>query len=181
VNTLDTSIASLKRIGLREMAAKQKEIFDVVLACQRAGQPNMSLTEIKVLPGPRGQAARGAVSAGRSGTTAAGAAQGCGGAGVICHIKPPHGRPPGEVRQALFRAAWDLCRQGAGVTVQELAEHARVGRAAAHWTVRNLVSSGVLQQVGQARADNSNRPVRLYAPAGLERKSFDFSGLQRVW
>jgi hypothetical protein len=47
MSTLDTSSASLKRIGLREMAAKQKEIFDVVLACQRAGQPNMSLTEIR--------------------------------------------------------------------------------------------------------------------------------------
>jgi hypothetical protein len=47
MSTLDTSSASLKQMGLREMAAKQKEIFDVVLARQREGQADMSLTEIR--------------------------------------------------------------------------------------------------------------------------------------
>lgn len=47
MSTLDTSAEALRSVGMREMAAKQREIFDVVLGCQRGGQPDMSLTEIR--------------------------------------------------------------------------------------------------------------------------------------
>lgn len=45
--TLDTSSDSLRAVGLKAMARQQREIFDVVLRCQRNGQPDMSLTEIR--------------------------------------------------------------------------------------------------------------------------------------
>ena len=47
VNTLDTSSASFRALGLKKMARQQQAIFDVVLACQRSGAPDMSLTEIR--------------------------------------------------------------------------------------------------------------------------------------
>ena len=47
MSTLDTSAEALRSVGMREMAAKQREIFDIVLGCQRNGQPDMSLTEIR--------------------------------------------------------------------------------------------------------------------------------------
>lgn len=47
MTTLDTSAQSYRAIKPREMANKQAEIFDIVRACQREGQPDMSLTEIR--------------------------------------------------------------------------------------------------------------------------------------
>ena len=47
MSTLDTSSESWRSVGLREMAAKQREMFDVVRRSRLAGQPDMSLTEIR--------------------------------------------------------------------------------------------------------------------------------------
>lgn len=47
VNTLDTSSAAFEALGFKRMARQQQAIFDVVLACQRAGARDMSLTEIR--------------------------------------------------------------------------------------------------------------------------------------
>lgn len=47
MNTMDTSAQALQQFGFKAMAKQQKEIFDVVLGCQRNGMPDMSLTEIR--------------------------------------------------------------------------------------------------------------------------------------
>lgn len=47
VSTLDTSAASFEALGLKKMARQQQAIFDVVLACQRSGAHDLSLTEIR--------------------------------------------------------------------------------------------------------------------------------------
>lgn len=44
---LDTSSAALAVFGLKKMARQQQAIFDVVLAAQRNGAVDMSLTEIR--------------------------------------------------------------------------------------------------------------------------------------
>lgn len=47
MNAMDTSAQSLAAVGWRNMARQQREIFDVVLAAQRNGARDMSLTEIR--------------------------------------------------------------------------------------------------------------------------------------
>lgn len=47
VNTLDTSAAAFEALGFKRMARQQQAIFDVVLACQRNGAHDLSLTEIR--------------------------------------------------------------------------------------------------------------------------------------
>lgn len=47
VSTLDTSAAAFEALGLKKMGRQQQAIFDVVLACQRNGARDMSLTEIR--------------------------------------------------------------------------------------------------------------------------------------
>lgn len=47
VCTKDTSAQAREAVGWKKMAAQQREIFDVVLACQRSGAQDMSLTEIR--------------------------------------------------------------------------------------------------------------------------------------
>ncbi len=47
MSTLDTSATARRAITNREMAHKQREIYEIVLGCQRNGQPDMSLTEIR--------------------------------------------------------------------------------------------------------------------------------------
>lgn len=47
VNTLDTSSAAFEALGFKRMARQQQAIFDVVLACQRSGAHDLSLTEIR--------------------------------------------------------------------------------------------------------------------------------------
>lgn len=47
MSTLDTSATARRAITGREMAQKQREIYDIVVGCQRNGQPDMSLTEIR--------------------------------------------------------------------------------------------------------------------------------------
>ncbi len=47
MSTLDTSAESFRALGLRAMAAKQLEIYNIVKGCQIGGQADMSLTEIR--------------------------------------------------------------------------------------------------------------------------------------
>lgn len=47
MTALDTSAQALAALGYRKMAKQQQEIFDVVLAAQRNGARDMSLTEIR--------------------------------------------------------------------------------------------------------------------------------------
>ena len=47
MNTMDTSAQALQQFGFKAIAKQQKDIFDVVLGCQRNGMPDMSLTEIR--------------------------------------------------------------------------------------------------------------------------------------
>ncbi|MEN9887045.1 MAG: hypothetical protein RL758_1623 [Pseudomonadota bacterium] len=47
VNTLDTSAEAFKAVGLKNLAKQQQDILDVVLAAQRNGAQDMSLTEIR--------------------------------------------------------------------------------------------------------------------------------------
>lgn len=44
---MDTSAQALQVLGYANMAKQQKEIFDIVLGCQRNGAADMSLTEIR--------------------------------------------------------------------------------------------------------------------------------------
>lgn len=46
-DTRATSAQALQALGLREMSRRGREIFDVVLAAQRNGAQDMSLTEIR--------------------------------------------------------------------------------------------------------------------------------------
>jgi hypothetical protein len=97
----------------------------------------------------------------------------------MCRDKTPHGRPAGEVRQAVLQAAEQVAGEQ-GASLRELATAARVGLAAARWTVRNLKAAGALHQVGERREAHRNRPVHLYAVASPARIN-DFSGLEQVW
>ena len=82
------------------------------------------------------------------------------------------GRPAGEVRQALMRAACELVptirarSSGAhqGATLQELAEHAGVGYDAARNTVSNMRQAGALTIVSHRKVEHRNRPVAEYLP-----------------
>lgn len=56
------------------------------------------------------------------------------------------GRPPGEIRQAMWQAA----QRGPG-TVLELAARAQVGRQAAAYTVSRMVRCGELSVLRQGR------------------------------
>lgn len=82
------------------------------------------------------------------------------------------GRPAGEVRQALMRAACELVptireRTGGahqGPTLLELAEHAGVGYDAARATVSNMRQAGALTIVSHRKVEHRNRPVAEYLP-----------------
>ena len=47
MTALHTSAESLRSIGMRDMAAKQKEVFDIVLILQKRGQADVSGQEIE--------------------------------------------------------------------------------------------------------------------------------------
>lgn len=74
-------------------------------------------------------------------------------------------RPPGEVRQALLRAAGELATPERGPTLQELAQRACVGYSSALHTVKNMTRSGELLKAGERKVDYRNRPVAEYRPA----------------
>ena len=81
------------------------------------------------------------------------------------------GRPAGEVRQALLRAAGALVDElratGApfrGPTLQEIRARANLGRVDARTCIQNCTRSGALQIVGERRVSYRNRRVAEYAP-----------------
>ena len=47
INTAVTSAQALDQLGFRARQKQLRAVFDVVLACQRAGAQDMSLTEIR--------------------------------------------------------------------------------------------------------------------------------------
>lgn len=47
VSTVDTSAEALQALGLRKRQKQLQAVYDVVLACQRSGVQDMSLTEIR--------------------------------------------------------------------------------------------------------------------------------------
>ena len=73
-------------------------------------------------------------------------------------------RPRSDVAQALLQAALKLSAAGRGATLNELAEHAQVGKGAARMLVPSLKRRGRLQIVGTRRVSYRNRPVAEYAP-----------------
>lgn len=89
-------------------------------------------------------------------------------------------RPPGEVHQAIGRAAHALAAERAvvprysvsgeavaGNTWRELSARACVGFSAGRTTVKNMARSGVLSAVGAMRVEGSRREMLLYAPTSL--------------
>lgn len=76
-------------------------------------------------------------------------------------------RPPGEIRQALFRAASELSATlpaNRGATFQEIATKAQVGGRAALHTVRNMARAGQLCISARRKVPYRNRPVAEYRP-----------------
>lgn len=77
-------------------------------------------------------------------------------------------RPPGEIRQALLRAACQLSAahpDDRGPTLQEIATTAQVGTAAARRTVDNMTRAGQLRCISDRRkVTYRNRPVAEYRP-----------------
>lgn len=78
-------------------------------------------------------------------------------------------RPRGEVSSAILSTAQKLAyvdEEGRrrGPTLQELAQRACVGGAAALNTVKNLTRSGALVPVHSRRVPYRSRPVAEYAP-----------------
>lgn len=80
------------------------------------------------------------------------------------------GRPVGEVRMALLRAARELATAESAPTLFELACQSQVGFMAARRTVDNLRRAGRLVVVRSRKVDYRNRPVAEYArPEDLQR------------
>lgn len=80
-------------------------------------------------------------------------------------------RPPGEVRQALHRAACELLpRERCGdphaprPTMREIAHRAQVGVEVANQTIKNMTRAGDLKPAGTKRVDYCNKPVAVYEP-----------------
>lgn len=75
-------------------------------------------------------------------------------------------RPRADIRQALATAAQELPpRLGRGATWRELAQHARVGFAAAKANVHRMARSGELEQAGTVETPTSRRPMTAFVPA----------------
>jgi hypothetical protein len=73
-------------------------------------------------------------------------------------------RPPGEIHQALLRAAAELATPQQAPTLAEMATHAQVGMLAARRTLDNMRRSGAMRIVRTRRVAYRNRPVAEYAP-----------------
>lgn len=83
---------------------------------------------------------------------------------------PLPGRPVGEIRLALLKAARELTTAERSPTMMELACHSQVGFLAARRTVDNMRRAGALQVVRTRRVDYRNRPVAEYGdPKQLQR------------
>lgn len=109
------------------------------------------------------------------------------------------GRPQGEIRQALQRAAQALYQQRLtaplegqqgeiliGATSLELATRAQVGRDATRETLKNMVRAGELTIVGRIRPEWSSRSLSVYAPAPRRRGGTPdgaalFANLAKLW
>lgn len=97
-------------------------------------------------------------------------------------------RPPGEVRQALARAAVQLTQERAGATWRELAEHAQVGYLDARRTVEHMARSGGLAVIGVEKRAHSRRWMNVYAPPELAEEppqardaAADLAAITRAW
>lgn len=73
-------------------------------------------------------------------------------------------RPPGEVRQAIDKAARELAQERSAATWRDMAERAKVGYTVARRTVENMERAGVLERVGTEKRAHSRRWMSLYAP-----------------
>jgi hypothetical protein len=76
----------------------------------------------------------------------------------------PVGRPTGEIRQALAKAATRLANEKGAGTWRDLAVVAQVGFDAARQTVENMERAGDLEVVGSEKREHSRRWMKLYAP-----------------
>jgi hypothetical protein len=87
----------------------------------------------------------------------------------VLHRHPRHeaapGRPRGDVRQALQRAALNLHASAGSANWRELAAHACVGYSTAKTTVQNMVRAGELEACGEEPAPHTRRPMKRYRPA----------------
>lgn len=79
---------------------------------------------------------------------------------------PTPGRPRGDFRTALERAAHELCADGRSANWRALAAHAQVGQSVAAATIKNMVRAGALVPCGEERVPHSRRPMKRYRPAG---------------
>jgi hypothetical protein len=68
----------------------------------------------------------------------------------------------GEVSQAVLTAARELSTPGSAPTLGELCAKARISRAAAMSTVKNLVRNGMLRIARTRKVDYRNKPVAEY-------------------
>jgi len=79
-------------------------------------------------------------------------------------------RPPGEIREAARRAAWDqVSALNRGVTWRDIAAQLVpqcIGRAAAKYAVKNMAAAGELVPLELVRVPGVSRRLRAYAPAG---------------
>ena len=74
------------------------------------------------------------------------------------------GRPTGEIRQALAKAATRVANEKGAGTWRDLAIVAKVGFDAARQTVDNMQRAGDLKVVGIEKRAHSRRWMKLYAP-----------------
>jgi hypothetical protein len=97
-------------------------------------------------------------------------------------------RPPGEIRQALARAAVQLHRERDGATWRDMAEVAQVGYLDARRTVEHMARAGGLVVIGVEKRAHSRRWMNLYAPAVVEEEPpqpqvhhLDLEAITRAW
>lgn len=73
-------------------------------------------------------------------------------------------RPAGDVSQAVLAAARALAKAGGGTYI-DLAQHARVSREAAQWSIKHMVNRGDLLVVARKRMEGVAKPLHVYVPA----------------
>lgn len=78
-------------------------------------------------------------------------------------------RPAGDVAVAVMAAARALAKAGGGTYI-DLANHARVSRESARWSVKNMVNRGELLVVARKRMQGAAKPLHVYKPAAEVRQ-----------
>ena len=73
-------------------------------------------------------------------------------------------RPAGDVTVAVMAAARVMAKVGGGTYI-DLAQHARVSREAAQWSVKNMARRGELLVVARKRMKGAAKPLHVYVPA----------------